>query len=273
MVSYFGKSFELNRVVENGTYTHYELGGRPIRATPTMRGDVYKEPVTGTRALDVLKQTGVVPGFDWTMNLKVLTDYITTYAMVTAEGAIPAHSLGFTDGVESNELKLAKVDRCNIVVRRGESVKAELSAIGEDLDIFVPATFLHKTEEPIMWTDVVLAIDGGVTNWREFGFGVNNNVVAEFLGTGLVPTDVEELQAEYFGHVIISRKTTSRFSGVKGGDAAIISVALTDHQTVPVTKTFTFAAGILKTSRIEVAGLGLELERIEWEAPGLVITP
>jgi len=237
-----------------------------------MRGDIYKEPVTGTRALDVLKQTGVVPGLDWTMNLKILATYIEAYAMITAEGAVTAHSLGFTDGVEVNELKLAKVDRCNIVVRCGESVKAELSAIGEDMDEFVPATFLQDTEAPIVWTDATLSVGSAVTNWREFAFGVNNNVVAEFLGTTLVPTDVEDLQAEYFGHAIISRKAASKFAGVKGGAETAIEITLADHQTTPVTTTFTLAKAILKSSRIEVPGLGLELERIEWEAPGLVIS-
>jgi len=251
---------------------HHEIGGRPIRATPTVRGGIYKEPVTGTRALDLLKQSGVIPGIDWTMNIKVLTEYITAYAMITAEGEPTAHSLGFTDGVEINELKLAQVDRCNILVRRGESVKAELSAIGEDLAEFTPATFLHKTEEPIKWTDATLNIGGAITNWREFAFGVNNNAVAEFLGTGLVPTDVEVLQAEYFGHAIISRKAASKFGAVKGGTETSIAISLADHQATPITKTFTFAKGILRTSRIEVVGLGLELERIEWEAPGLVIT-
>jgi len=61
-----------------------------------MRGDVYKEPVTGTRAVDVLKQTGVVPGIDWTMNIKVLAEYITAYAMITAEGAVPLIALGMS---------------------------------------------------------------------------------------------------------------------------------------------------------------------------------
>ena len=273
MASYFGKSYKLNRVASGTPYTHYEIGGRVIRAAPTMRGGVFKEPVTGTRALDVLKQTGVVPGIDWTMNIKRLSDYITAYAMITAEGEPTAHSLGFTDGVEINELKLAQVDRCNIVVRRGESVKAELSAIGEDLAEFEPATFVHKTEAPIMWTDATLSIGSAITNWREFAFSVNNNVVAEFLGTGLVPTDVEVLQAEYFGHAIISRKAASQFGTVKGGTETEIVITLADHQATEVTTTFTLAKGILKTSRIDVPGLGLELERIEWEAPGLVITP
>lgn len=238
-----------------------------------MRGDVYKEPVTGTRALDVLKQTGVVPGLDWMMNIKRIDDYITAYAMITAEGAPAAHSLGFTDGIEVNELSLAQVDRCNIVVRRGESVKAELSALGKDLEVFVPDTFLHQTEEPIMWTDATLSIGSAVTNWREFAFGVNNNVAAEFLGTALVPTDVKPLQAEYFGHAIISRKATSKFGAVKGGTETSIVITLADHQSTPVTTTFGFAKSVLKTSRVEVPGIGLELERIEWEAPGLVITP
>jgi len=157
-------------------------------------------------------------------------------------------------------------------VRARESVKAELSVIGEDLDTFVPVTFLYKTEEPIMWTDATLNIGGGVANWREFAFGVNNNVVAEFLGIELTPSDVEELQAEYFGHAIISRLITdSKLTTIKDGTETSIAVTLQDHQTTPVTKTFTFAKAILKSSQVEIPGLGLQIERIEWEAPGLVI--
>lgn len=238
-----------------------------------MNGETYKEPVTGTRTLDLLQQTGVVPGIDWTQTVKVLGDYITTYAMPTAQGAIIAHSLGYTDGAETNELKLAKVNRCNIVVRRGETIKAELSALAEDLATFSPATFLHKTEAAMDWTDAGLSIESTITNWREFGFGVDNNVKAEFLGTGLVPSDVEEGEAVYSGYAIISRKAASKFADVKAGVAKTVAITLTDHQTTPVATTFTFAAAILKISRVEVRGLGMELERIEWEAPGLVISP
>ena len=272
MSSKFGKAFKLNRVVSGTPYTHYELGGRIIRAVPTMNGDTYREPVTGTRTLDILKQTGVVPGIDFTMNIKRLEDYITTYAMITAQGAVPAHSLGYTDGYEQNEFAQSKVDRCNIVVRRGESIKAELSVLAEDLDTFSPATFLYHTEKAMMWNDATLNIDGSITNWREFAFGVNNNVVAEFLGVGLTPSEVEELEALYSGYAIISRKVDSKFATVKEGSDVSIAIALTDHQTSPVTKNFVFADSILKISRVEVAGLGLELERIEWEAPGLVIS-
>lgn len=247
------------------------MGGSVIRAVPTLRGSIFKEPVTDTRKLGTLKGTGAIPGLDWTMNLKILATYIEAYAMITAEGAITAHSLGYTDGVEVNELKKAMVDRCSILVRRGESVKAELSAIGEDLEVFTPATFLQDTEEAMDWTDCTLDIGGAISNWREFGFGVNNNVVAEFLGTGLVPSDVEALQAEYFGHAIISRKAASKHAAVKGATETSIAIALADHQASPVTRTYTFTKAILKTSNIEVPGLGFELERIEWEAPGLVI--
>ncbi len=236
-----------------------------------MRGSIFKEPVTDSRALGTLKGTGVVPGIDWTMNIKKLADYIEAYAMITAEGAITAHSLGYTDGYEKNELKKAMVDRCNIIVRRGESVKAELSAIGENMAVFVPVTFLQDTEEAMVWSDCTLAIGGAIDHWREFAFGVNNNVVAEFLGTGLMPTDVEAQQAEYFGHAIVSRKVASQLPAVKGASETIVAMTLANHESSPVTRTYTFAKAILKTSRVEVPGLGLELERIEWEAPGLVI--
>ena len=248
------------------------MGGSVIRAVPTLRGSIFKEPVTDSRQLGTLKGTGAIPGLDWTMNIKVLGTYIEIYAIPSAEGAITAHSLGYTDGIEVNELLKAMVDRCRILVRRGESVKAELSAVGEDLAVFVPATFLQDTEVAMDWTDCTLDIGGAVTNWREFAFGVNNNVVAEFLGTGLVPSDVEALQAEYSGHAIISRKGASQHAAVLGASETSIAIALANHETSPVTRTYTFAKAVLKTSNIEVPGLGFELERIEWEAPGLVIT-
>ena len=250
---------------------HTAIGGSVIRAAPTLRGGIFKEPVTDSRTLGTLKGTGAIPGLDWTMNLKILGTYIETYAMPTAQGAITAHSLGYTDGAQVMELKKAMVDRCNVTITRGGSVRAELSAIGEDLAVFTPATFLTDTEAPIDWLDCTLDIGGAITNWREMAFGVNNNVAAEFLGTGLVPSDVEALQAEYFGHAIISRKSASQHAAVLGASETSIAIALTNNETSPVTRTYTFAKAVLKTSNVEVPGLGLELERIEWEAPGLVI--
>lgn len=273
MSSAFGKSFQINRVVTGAPDVYYQMGGTIINATPGVRGDSIREAGTGQRRLALLKSAGVVPQLDFEMNIKRLDDYITSYAMISEEGVVPAHQLYYTDGVDDMGFTECKVDSCRILVRARESVKAEISVLAKDVSAVTLGTFLSRTEEPISWEDVTaISIGGEVTNWREFAFGVNNNVSAEFLGSGLMPSEVEEAEAFYSGYVLLSRKAASRMNSVKSGSKAIIAIGLEDHQSTPVTTSFTFTDALLKVSTVEVRGLGLELERIEWEGDQLSIT-
>lgn len=207
------------------------------------------------------------------MNLKRLADYVIGYAFVSAEGDLPEHELRYTDGVDDMKLTGAKADKCRVSVRSGGRARVSLEAVGKDLASESFGTVSESDDEPIDFTGFTTVNFGGaIANWKEVEFGVDNGVLAEILGTTLTPSVVESADCLYSGHLIISRAAASKLPQAIAGGTAQLQIAITDNQSTPVTKTFTWAEALYKRVTVEVPGAGLELERIEWESNGLVIS-
>jgi len=206
------------------------------------------------------------------MDIQRIADYITAYAIPDAEGAITAHTLYTDDGTNDHDLTAAKVNTCEIRVRRGESVKAILEVIGKTWGTETYVAGTAREEAPIDFTDATLNIGGAITDWRMFNLIVNNNVKAEFLGVGLTPAEVYDRHAFYSGRVERAIAGTDKFSVVSLGTVGDVVITLADHQTVPVTTTYTFDDAVLKTSRKNIRALDLIIETIEWECSDLDIT-
>ena len=268
-MAYTGKSWQLS----TGTAT-YMGEGKILDAESSYEADIFSEPGTGGRQLATLPLTAsALPRLRFTMNIRRLTDYVNTNAIITAEGTVPSHTLYSTDGVNPHDLTSAKVNTCEIRINRGESIKAIIEVIGKTWGSTAFQAGLARAEDPIDWTKATLSIAGAsITNFRNMGFTVNNSVQAEFLGTTLTPTEVFERQAIYSGFVERSVTGADKFSVVAAGTKSSVVYAITNNETIPVTKTYTFSSCPLRVSRKPVRALDLDIERIEWDSGVLVIT-
>ena len=266
----YGKTFKINRYD-----TQYNpMGGTILNATLDPRIQTHMEAGTAQRQLASHKVVAAKPVLDFEMNIRRLTDFITSHAMITAEGVVPAHTLYYTDGTESYKFENSKVNTCRISIKTLESVKANIQVALKSHAALSPSTFEFRTEDA-MYKDAVTTLNiesAPVTGWSEIEFGVDNKVLQEVLGTDIEPTEVEEQEAVYTGHILRAKPSTSKYTTALDGTVQDIVIALQDNQSSPVTKTFTYANACLKTSKIEIRKLGLDFERIEWEGKSQVIS-
>lgn len=266
-----GINWRINRVA---TGVYYQIGGTVLDAIIDPRVTVHEEEGSESRQLASQKPVEAKPMIEWTMNLRRLDDYITNYAMITAEGSVPAHTLYATDGVESHDLGECKVNTCMININVTESIKAKLQVLIKTHAVPSLGTFLYRTEAA-MYKDAVTTLTLGgsaVTHWNQIEFGVDNGAYQEVLGTPIMPAEVDVQAAKYSMRITRALNTSSKFATALAGTAQTFVIALQDNQTVPVTKTFTFANMYLTTSRKEDKALGLVMERIEGKGKSLVIT-
>jgi len=248
------------------------MGGIILDADAEQRGRTFSEAGTGQRALATEPMvTEALPVLRFTMNIQRITDYINTKAIIDAEGAVPATTLYTDDGTNDHDLTASKVNTCEVRVRRGESIKAILEVIGKTWGTETYVAGVAREEQPTDWTKATITIGSAITNWRMFNMLVNNNVASEFLGTGVTPSDVFERQALYSGRVERSITGARKFDKVSTPTKEDVVIAITDYQSTPVTKTYTFDKAAIKTSRVRVPALNLDIETIEWECGDLDI--
>lgn len=273
-MAYFGKSWKVNRW-ETGEPETWEALGKIKEATPQVTPRTSSEVGTDSRTIDkVVSELSI--GLDILMLLQ-RWDYLMSYAIITAEGAVPAHILRYTDGQELKELQGAKVNTCEFRIPRGEAIKVNLSVLGKDLADFTTPTWASWTERVATWKEVTLLTlgDNGAdlkALFREIAFGVDNHIAQEYYGQTIKPQEVEEAEATYSASVVVPRKNASQIVDALAGTEPTFVIAIKDLQDpTPETKTFTFSNCSLGT-RIEVRGLGIELEAITLEPESLAIT-
>jgi len=267
----FGKNWKLNRW-DSESSTMVALG---ILDPSTLRvgaeARTFKMPVGGSRTLGVLKAQEVTVPLRFSLALQRF-DYITDYCMPEEEAAISSHVLRGTDGIKKFEWTGCKVNSCELSIRRGEPVKAAIEIFASDINdaATFAEEFVEFSEDPILWSDLQsLKIAGNtVTDWREIVVRVNNNVRNEFLGPALKPSIIYEEQAEYSGHILLAG-SCSQLGNIKNGSKISIEFTLQDHQATPTTKTWKFDGCIVTVNRAEPPGLGLVIERLEFEAKTL----
>lgn len=270
-MSGYGINWKIGRYL-NPTY--YALGGTVLEASLDPRVTVHEEAGSGQRQLASQKAVEAKPTLEWTQNIRRLADYINAYCMPTAEGAIPAHTLHVTDGIEPHELGGVKVNSCMITIKVSDSIKAKISAMIKTHTTASIGTFSEATEAA-MYKNAVTSVTlggGALTQWQQIEFGVDNKVLQETLGNQLMPAEVQEQEALYTMRITRAMNTASRFGLALAGTSQTFVIALTDNQSNPVTKTYTFADMYLTTARKEDRALGLIMEKIEGKGKSLVIT-
>jgi len=265
-----GKDFHLNRFATPDTW---EALGIVNPCEPFVAVEDMTEEGTETRKLSLLEPSLAVPQINPTILLQRF-DYLTTYAMITAEGVVPAHDLRWTDGITFYTLADCKVNTCEVTIPFSGADKAVLGIIGKTLDdtVFSP-DWASFAEKPMTRKNVTALSVGSdvISRFVEVAFSVDNRVSAEGRGTGIIPLDVYEKEARYSGRLDLVSTAAALLMDAYSGTRKTVVITLTDRQTSPVSKTFTFTDALLKTSRLRVSGLSRLVERIEWSGDSLTI--
>jgi len=269
----FGKEFKINRYYYTTTDNWESIGGIPTSCRPQRIGRPLVEAGTGQRRLTTVELAELRYRLEVDMLVQRLSPFLTSYAIVSAEGDLPDsdNDLHWTDGVDNKELSDFKTNRCTFNVRHGESLRCRLEFFGKDIvDHGLSPDWEIYDDKTLTFRNITELRLGGtvLTNWKEIIWGVNNNVAEESLGTQPKPADIEDLQADYEFTIVLSREAASKL-----GDTGSITnglVKVTDN--VAATTIFTFSEGKLSLSRIEIPGLGYILERLELKPRKLVIS-
>jgi len=273
-LSKWGKEFNLNRYYYDVVDNWQSLGGIPKPCYPESLAREIAEPGTGTRrfvTVDVAERRFRISP---TLLLQRLSPYLTTFAIASGEAAIAAHQLDWTDGAETKKMTGCKVNRCSFIIPHADKITCELEIFGKNIENqTLSPSWETYPERVLTYKDVSLfqINDVDVSNWKRIEFGVDNHVAEESLGIEPKPAEVEELEAEYFVRLVLSRKGASKLESVGAGNDEKVEIAITDNQPTPVTTTFTFTEAVLSRSRIEVPGMGFLLERLEFRPRKLTV--
>jgi hypothetical protein len=194
------------------------------------------------------------------------------YAMVTAEGTLPAHGLYVTDGSVKRGFTDCLIDRCDIEVDQTGSATAELTAFSianEAKDL----TVTYDTEAPITKKGFT-AVEIGLTSIAKFTslrFGVVNNIARVPTGTTDVITELFARDPNYSGRLTFL-KTASQ--PIFNWDATLkqnVLITIQDNQATPVSKTFTFTLAAMRSNPFDVEELNETYERIDWQGDKVTI--
>jgi len=270
-MSQFGKAFKIN--LSSGTGAWTPLGGiaKPCRIEAVARHIL--EAGTGQRKAVVLDVSEIRYAIPATIKVQRFQPYLTGYAIKSGEGALPAHKIHWTDGKDIKQLDGCKVGRCFFRVRHGGDLICDLTIVGKTLSDLTPEpTWQTYPEKALTYKNIssFKINTTAITNWKAIEWGVDNHVVEESLGVEPKPSEVEETLAEYSVACVISRKDASQLASV--GTAKAIEIKVTDNQSPAVTTTFTYSKALITLSRIEIPGLELELERLEFKPETLTIS-
>ena len=275
MSAIFGKTAKINRVVTGTPDVYYELGGTVLEGRYDVRPSVNQEVGADTgRTLASQKVVAVKPMIDWTMNVRTLANYLLAYGIITANGAVPAHTLFFTDGSETFKLVDAKVDKVRITINQNDPIKAVVTALAKSYDTATAGTFLFKTD-PAMYKNAVNLISIGgspITKWRDIELSVDNNVLQETLGSSIAPAEVEEQEARHEITITRAKPAASLIADAYAGTPKTVILTLIDNQSSPVSKTLTFTDALISSEEIQVRELSIIYEKIVCKAKSVTIT-
>src|SRR4030042_4083591 len=267
----YGKNVKINR--QDGT-TFYELGGTIIDAKFDPRPTVNQEVGSDTgRTLADDKVVAVKPQLEFTMNLRRIVDYITTYCMITANGATPAHDLIVTDGSETFKLWGCKADKIKIKINQTDPITAVITVLTLSYGNTATGTFKVRTDEA-MYKDAIgtLTIGGAaIVNWKEIEINIDNNVLQEILGSGITPAAVEEQHALYEITITRAKPASSLIGAAYNGTTQTLIIGISDNQTVPVEKIITFPTTFISSPEIQDHELGVVYEKITIKAKTVTI--
>lgn len=250
--------------------TPYDLGGIPYDIKVTKHVSVTKEAGTGSRKLANIDSSGVYYTIDFKMKVQVLDTFINVYCIPTAEGAITPANLYVTNGITNRGFTAY----CNTVTIEGNQTGAIVASIqmvavaNEDKTV----TITNASQTPMTKAAVTTLSLGGtsITKWTKWSFGVNNNVKVIATGNGVEATEIFAQQAEYSGSITFVQ-TAALAYGYSTDVAKDLIITLTDNQTVPVAKTYTFYDVRATSNEYYVSELDVTYESINWEGDELDI--
>jgi len=251
-------------------HTHaapYASIGNIRNFVPSTEGRILRENDSGDRT-SFIKQASVSPRVRITFDVQ-RTTYITRNGIINANGDVPFHSLVWYDGKTYWYMDHAKVDSCRLRTSPGDMLQCEVVVVGSGIHQTTAKTYSGLTEDPLTHEDVAgfTVAGSGWGNWERLEWGCNNNIQSIPLGTNIQPSEIFEQQATHAGDYRISRKwDPTKIDESQDGDYIPIVIAITDHQAVPVTTTFTYSSGVVRNASIEDRDLDMIYEVGSWEA-------
>jgi hypothetical protein len=251
----------------------YAIGGK-LASVPSIEkhGENTLTPGTGSRQAD-LDSTNIFWSLDFKSKMQILTTYFNAYAMITAEGALPSHSLYTYDGITKRGFTGCLVDKASLEINQTGPIIGSYNVIAtgnEDKDL----TITQDTEAVMTKAALTTLTVGGVSKLTKFTsvrMAVDNHVAKQASGTGHSITDAYAKHASYEIDIEIV-KTAALTYGYDTTRQATVVLALTDNQGTPVTKTYTFANMAVRSNAYRVDELGLTFEKINGEGNSVVIT-
>lgn len=264
-----GKQWVLGTYVDS-TLTNF--GGIPYGTKIARNATNTKEPGSGQRKLASIDTSGVYYVIDFKLKVTNLSTFIIGKCFVTAEGALPSFNLYGYDGITKKGFTGCLVNTCKLSVGQTGALTADIQVIAlatEDKDLTTPL----PTEAPMTKAAVTTLSVGGtsIVKWQKLSFSINNNVEVIATGNGVAMTEIYAQQAEYDGDLTFA-KTAELTYGYSTDVTKDIIITLTDNQSSPSTKTFTFDDARANSNEYSVDELKLTYESITWDGDELAIT-
>ncbi len=269
MSSTTGKSWVIGRYA---TSTFYPLGGIAFDVKVDRKSSTTKQPGTGQRKLASTTTSGIYYVIDFKLKVQILASFITSYCMITAEGALPSFGLYVDDGITKRGFTGCYVNTCNLEVDQAGALVASIQVIAianEDKTL----TGTSNTEAPMSKASVTAFTLGGnpLSKWTKIGFSINNNVEVLSTGNGVAMTEIFAKQAEYSGSIDFV-KTAALAYGYTTTQVADLVITLVDNQSSPATVTFTFDDVRANSDGYMVQELGITREKIDWDGDEVAIS-
>jgi hypothetical protein len=243
-----------------------------VSCTVNKIGETTNEPSTATRQVDQ-SSTGFAWQIDIKMKVQVLADYITSYCMITAEGALNSHSLYVDNGNVKRGFTGCYVDKCKLSLDQTGSLIADITVLANG-DEDKSLTVTEETEAPMTKAAVSAFTSGGsgVSKWVNFSFAVDNHVQKQSTGTSNMVSEIWPKEATYSGSFKAVCLGTPQYGFGVTTTTKTLVWALADNQSSPVTTTFTFTNAKCKSNKYGWTELDLVYEDLDWDCASLTIS-
>lgn len=228
---------------------------------------------TGTR-----RASSTSTGFHYEIKLKCkakrLSNFVNTYAFVTAEGDAETFNLYVDDGNVERGFTGCLVDKATINGQQSGVIMVDLT-IKSITDESKSLTISEVTDDNIDKTGVTTLTVGGVSqvdNWTKFSLSVDNHVEVVCTGSGHAATIIYAKEATYSGQIEYVKTSTHAFGWGSTTNSLSIVYGFTDNQSVPVVTTYTFSEAKCEGNEWGNEELDLVYETLNWQGTLLTIT-
>lgn len=276
MSTAYGSKWKINVLTGQNQTTPAELGGTVLDATIDSGVQLSQEVGSGEgRQLASQRVATSKPKLTFTMNIRRLTDYLLSSAIISEEGAVPYAYLAVSDGIDFLKLQ-TKANKTTITIKTSGDIQAKVEALIQGTpETIAEPTWVYRKDKSMFKNALSAFTIGSVdanTKWSEITIEIDNHVLQECLGQSTTPNEVQEQEAGYIITVKRAKSSTSMIGASLNGTTQTVVISLIDNQATPLTKTFTWADMLISSAKVEDKALGIVYETIKAEGKSLVVS-